>query len=163
MRRFVGTTIAEGKQFLKDNWEKGCKCPLCTQNVKKFRRKLNSGMARCLIAMLKVESLGRCDADGWMHVNHELTKLGLSATDLEAGKLAGWGFMEARGDQGERSKTSGYWRLTEKGRAFARRQITVPDHVYVFNGTYYGVDGPEIDIVAALGNHFDYAEMMAGL
>jgi hypothetical protein len=156
-------TLEEAKQFLRENWGiKPVDCPCCKQRVHRYRRKLNSGMARSLIAILRADQDGHAE-EGWIHINHVLAKYGVSATDREAGKLAGWGLIESRGDRGTASKTSGYWRLTDNGRAFARREIRVQKYVYMFNGSYYGNDGDLIDIVDALGDHFNYYELMAGI
>ena len=55
-------TIQEAKNFLKENFEKGCICPTCNKIVKKYVRPLNSVMARMLIRLYHLP-------EGWNHVS----------------------------------------------------------------------------------------------
>jgi hypothetical protein len=70
-----------------------------------------------------------------------------------------WGLIEARGDTGDQ-KSSGYWKLTEKGRDFVRGDIEVSKHAYIFNDKVFALDPETEDIWEALDNKFDYKELM---
>lgn len=155
-------TVEEAKKYLRAHWEEGVDCPACGQLVKKYRRKLNSGMARCLITMLRAEQDGYAE-DGWISVNRVLAQYRISAMATEYSKLAGWGLIESRGDRTNAAKSAGMWRVTQDGQYFARRQLEVPKYVYVFDGRFLGTDGEPTDIVAALGSHFNYHELMKGI
>ena len=158
-------TIEEAKKFLRRNFEKGVDCPCCGQLVKLYRRKLNSGMAVCLLKILRAESEGHTDENGYVHVSTVLPQVyGFNGTNTEYSKLAkGWGLIERRGDAGEKTRSSGYWRTTESGKLFARGKLRVFSHAYMFDQRCRGQDGDMITIRDALGSKFDYAELMAGI
>jgi len=57
--------------------------------------------------------------------------------------------------------SSGLWQPTELGRAFAANKVTVKRYVYVYNNTALEFEGSEIGISDALGDKYNYAEIMA--
>lgn len=130
----------------------GTECPACFQHVQIYRRTINSGMARSLIAMYRI---GGTD---WIHLP---TQLG--ARSREEGKLAYWELVEeelARRPDGGRA---GYWRVTPKGELFVRNQLVVPKYALVYNGRFLGYEGTDrVGIRDALGKKFDYTELMTG-
>ncbi len=145
------STLAEARQWLADNIIKGIQCPCCEQKVKLYRRQINSGMARSLIAIYLHGPAGE-----WVHVP---TSVG--ARSREEGKLRYWGLVEermevARADGGR----AGYWRITDAGRAWVTGQSTVPKYVTVYNNTVYAIYGPPVGVADALGTSFDYTDLM---
>ncbi len=144
-------TIAEAQQWLASRAVKGARCPCCNQYAKVYRRQINSGMARSLIAMYLHGPQGQ-----WVHLP---TQVG--ARSREEGKLRYWGLVEeqveVKRDDGGRA---GYWRLTDAGRAWVTGQSTVPKFVAVYNNTVLRTYGDEISITDALGKKFNYAELM---
>lgn len=143
-------SIAEAKQFLRENIEEGCKCPCCGQEVKLYKRVLNAQMAWFLIALHRAPRL-----DGnWVDIK---------ALDVRGGDYAKtryWGLVEVKDDPTKRS--SGLWRLTQKGLKFVHDQVRVPRHVLVYNGECRGFSDQDIGIRQALGAGFDYSELMSG-
>jgi hypothetical protein len=59
-----------------------------------------------------------------------------------------------------KTKTSGVWKITDKGVYFVNNSLTLPSHVLIYNKVFMGYDGKEIDIIQALGKHFNYYELM---
>ena len=57
--------------------------------------------------------------------------------------------------------SSGLWKPTDKGIAFAMDQISVQKYVYVYNNTVMDREGAEIRIADALGSKYNYQEIMA--
>jgi hypothetical protein len=117
--------------------------------VRLYSRKLNSGMARWLVALER--------AGGWAR-SSEITKSlagRLSGTDATA-LLPHWGLIEVRPEE------KGVWRVTEKGRQFIARELRVPSHVLVYLGECEGFEGEEIDIRHALSDRFDLDELLSG-
>lgn len=55
-------TLAEAQQWLAERITGGARCPCCNQYSKVYRRQINSGMARSLIAMYRAGGLD------WVHV-----------------------------------------------------------------------------------------------
>lgn len=143
------TPIGTARDWTRQRAETGVTCPVCTQKVKVYRRKINSGMARSLIAMYVI---ARTD---WVHVP---TQIG--SRSREEGKLAYWGLVEesqtARDDGGR----AGWWRVTSKGEAFVQQQLNVPSHARVYDGRVLGLVGEATSIVDALGAKFSYSELM---
>jgi hypothetical protein len=52
------------------------------------------------------------------------------------------------------------WKPTLKGLHFANDICSVPKYVYVYDNTVRGFEGPNIVIQEALGDKYNYAEIM---
>lgn len=149
-------TLAQMRVWLRRHAKDGVKCPLCTQHVQVYRRKINAGMARSLIAMYLA---GNRDALDWIHVP---TQIG--ARSREEGKLAYWGLVEEQREAlREDGGRAGYWRVTPLGEAFVKHGMTIPKYARVYNGRVLDLDASEqVSIKDALGDKFNYSELMAG-
>lgn len=144
-------TIAEAQSWLASRITSGARCPCCGQYSKVYRRQINSGMARSLIAMYLHGPQGQ-----WVHLP---TQVG--ARSREEGKLRYWGLVEeqvsVQRDDGGRA---GYWRITDAGRAWVTGQSTLPKFASVYNNTVLKLYGDEVTISDALGKRFSYDELM---
>lgn len=147
----VNDTIQAGKQWLLSRLDDGDHCPLCGQHAKMYKRKINAGMARSLIHMHRTDPNG-----GWIHVKV------IGARSREEGKLAYWGLLEEQLGSGLHGGRAGYWRVTDKGRAFILQGLKVPKYAKVYNGKVYGFEGTGVNIQDALGTRFDFWELMRG-
>ncbi len=132
------------------------RCPVCDQNCKVYRRKLNTAMAIYLMEIVKeFEHLRE-----WVAV----TSLNVYNSGYQRGDYAylrHWKLIEAKPNQDDPSKRdSGMWRPPPAGMDFVHRRIMVPQHVYLYNNRLLRHGGPHIDIVKALGSPFDYKELM---
>jgi ssDNA-binding Zn-finger/Zn-ribbon topoisomerase 1 len=145
-------TIQEAKQHLKENYKKGVKCPCCNQNVKLYKRRLGSVMARCLI---KLSVMG----EGYHHVKDIVSGISDTGTN-DFSKLRYWGMIEEQSNDDDTKRTSGHWRITDKGRLFARNSIYVPMYVFIYNGKKQGFSVGETNIVEALGTKFNYSQLI---
>lgn len=146
------TTVEEAQDYLRAHLDEGTECPVCTQLVKVYRRKINAGMARALIALY------RESAFEFAHLAR------LAPWTHEGGQLAWWGLIEQDGSKREDGGQSGWWRLTANGRAFVHNQLKVPKYVHVYNGRVLRIDDTEhVSIIDALGTKFDYRELIGGL
>jgi hypothetical protein len=136
-------------------------CPLCTQRVKLYRRKLNSQMARFLVQLVRLQLDG--PAHRWYHARDILGDASHKASS-DGSYLTFWGFIEAKPkDPGTDGRTSGYWRATAAGLEFALGRRRAPSHALIFNGEGYGLTMQKtITIRAALGSRFSYDELMGG-
>ena len=153
-------TIKESKEFLKSNYSKGCKCPSCGQMVKLYKRKLNSSNAICMIEFAKMATVGK-----WYHISDLIKYNTLLATRLNGGEFARMRYFglieEMEKDPKETSKrTSGYWRITQKGVDFVNNIITVPKYVFIFDNRVQGLSDEKTNIIESLGNKFNYQELM---
>ncbi len=156
--------LEQAKQFLRDNWEQGAECPCCHQFVKRYRRKLNRGMAQFLIRLWIRTREGYNPEKGgrWVH-SAEFQDL---MYNRDYSKLHWWGLIEPHPNSREEAlpdrSSNGLWRITPLGVEFVLRRTRVPSHSLSFNKKVYGFEGNQIDIIEALGKKFNYAELMAG-
>jgi len=110
------TKVLKGNMFTKEVMKKGCKCPVCNQNVRLQKYTINSEMAKCLIDLYK---LNKKDPNKvWFHVAEDI-KIGISVSGAFA-KLRHWGLIEQLTPKNNLTakKTSGMWRITDKGMDF---------------------------------------------
>lgn len=145
-------TIQSAKDYLRSNWAKGVTCPCCEQFVKLYKRKLNSGMALTLIRIYR-------HSQGWVPVK-EFLRQNKWHNGHDWTLLRFWGLLEEK-QHAKGENSSGYWRITAKGISFVLNHITVPKRMLMYNQSCYGFEGGETSISEALGNKFNYQELMA--
>lgn len=159
--KFSGTSVQEAKHYLQTNFKKGVHCPCCTQFVKEYKRSLHSGMATSIIAIYR-ETGGTKKIVEMSKIKHKYRAL--IASQGNFAKLRYWELLnQPVGLRADGCKNNGQWNLTDKGIAFVEGKITVPKYAFTFNTKCYRKIGPEITIHDALGNHFNYRRLMAGL
>jgi hypothetical protein len=144
-------TLNEAKQFLRENWERGVRCPCCNRIVKLNPYVIGKGHALVLIEMYK-------NWREWINVNKDIKPEGRNFSEAKH-----WHLIEAMPNDDPTKHTSGIWRLTEEGKQFVRGEITVPAKKYVFNDKVYRTSTKEINIEQALGKKFNYQELMEGV
>lgn len=153
MERVIADAMGVSRQRLRDKLDDGTRCPCCDQNAKRYQRKLNSSMAAALCWMW---SHAR---DLWIEVPQVAPAWVLKAREYP--KLEMWGLIESKPkEQGQKGRTSGIWRITALGAQFVRGCCDVPRYAYVYNGNVDDMSQARTDIRAALGDRFDYAELM---
>lgn len=115
-------------------------------------------MARALIIIYWY--FEREDAEEWLQVP---TYLNWTQALGDAAKLHWWGLIEPKRDavRDDGSKKTGYYRITELGQQFVRGEAEVPKYIYLYNQCCLGFCGPPTTISEALGDKFNYAELMA--
>tara|TARA_Y100001938_G_scaffold143552_1_gene216509 strand:+ start:33572 stop:34027 length:456 start_codon:yes stop_codon:yes gene_type:complete len=141
-------TLAEAKQYLRNNFKSGTECPCCGKYVKAYKRKLNAGMARALIIIYKLTKDGNS-----IHVQSKFTELGLRATTMDYAYLEKWSLIEQKG-------SNGYWKVTDRGKSFVEDDIDLPDYALVYNGKVYKWSDNSINIETALTEEFNLEEVM---
>jgi hypothetical protein len=155
-----GDTLRDAKASLEANLDKGVTCPCCGQFAKRYRRPLHSTIARSLIRLMRLTL-----TEPALPMHHIST----FQQSLTAGRdfclVAYWELAEDIPVDRENgaTRTSGFWRLTEKGRAFVRLEIVIPRYAYIFNAEGRGFDGDSVSIIDCLGKRFNYRELMEGL
>jgi hypothetical protein len=157
-----GVTLSQAEKWLKDRLDDGVECPCCHQFAKRYRRRMNSTIARWLIAFYKAYK----DEDGWVHVADAAIVLGMgpSARSGDYGKARFWGLIEEFPHNDDpKKKTTGMWRLTKRGKSFVRGKITVKSYALVFNNECKALEGDQMTIQDALGAKFNYTELMSGV
>lgn len=151
-------TLGEARELLRTLVDEGHECPACTQFAKVYKRKIHSSMAQALIAIHKAS----------YHYPQsrfvEIAKILPHKQVADAAKLRYWGLIEeepsVRSDGSERT---GFWRVTQRGAMFTRRQSRESKYARLYNGRCLGFEGGLVSIADALGKNFDYSELMAGV
>lgn len=157
------TTLAMAKAWLRAQVNDGAHCPCCTQFAKVYKRKLNSSMAYVLVLV------DRYPGSDWLHVpsyiNSQVSHAGVAAAVRgDWAKLTHWGLLEEQPNQerADGSSRVGYYKITERGRLFVQCQLRVDRHIWLYDGRPLSrPGGPTVSIIEALGDRFNYAELMA--
>lgn len=156
MADWENMTVAGARAELRTLVDEGHTCPLCKQFAKVYRRKINSTQARALIIIHR-----QCGTD-WAYLPSLRMALAPHHSNEEP-KLRYWGLLEERpinrGDGGR----AGEWRVTELGQRFVKGEVTVQKYARIYNGHCLGFVGERISIREALGDKFNYDELMVGV
>lgn len=135
---------------------KKTKCPCCGRSAKVYKRKLNSGMARMLIRFYEVHF--RMPGHEYVHVHDLFGGFAQSHRDWPVLRL--WGLIQPKDKRTADDNASGFWRLTETGRAFVRGEGSAPKYVFMYDKKRVDASDELITIRQALGDAFDYGELM---
>jgi len=149
-------TLEQAKQQLRENWEKGLPCPCCTQFVKLYKRPIYGVLIYSLIKLHKLTE----QKEDYYHITELTPEKSSGGGDFA--KLLYWELIEEK-PQDERTKekrTSGYWKITEKGKLFVKNELAILSHVMLFDGKCYGFTGKEVTAKEVLGSKFNYEELM---
>ena len=145
-------TLGEVKAHLKEKWLKGETCPACNQFVKLYKIKISGQAVRDL---LKLCVLTDGNTSEYRHIN-EFSNL----ASRSFSKLAHWGLVTDQVNDDAAKRTSGMWAITEKGVQFARKQIEVSRYAYLYNSECKALSPDTVGVREALGNKFNYEELM---
>ena len=161
------TTIEEARQRVQDErrHRDGIVCPCCEQLCKTYRRVLNAQMARFLIWLAKysIQEGGYNIEDGgrWVGIDRfPLIQRRPGGGDFA--KLRFWELIEEMGNDDSSKRTSGIWRITPLGMAFATGKMRVPAAVFIYNNKLDGKSDVPITIHQALGTKFSYDALWHG-
>lgn len=159
---FTGDTLAAARQrFFDEAQRNGYVCPCCERFGKFYRRKLNSQMARTLIRMYRLSMGAKAPPLPWLDIDSILTS---RAAQADYGKLRYWKLVENKpNEENPEQKDSGLWRITLAGIVFARGNIALPKYKIIYNDEVRGESEEKVTIYEALGEKFNYADLMAGI
>jgi hypothetical protein len=142
------TTLAEAKELLRSEMDKGAICPCCNQSVKMYRWKISAKIGAVLIAFYH-------QRNKWIH---PLNDLGVNSGDYA--KLRHFGLIVSSDHIEEDKKASGLWTITPRGIAFVEDRLTIHEKVKLYNNAAYGFEGSQVTIHDVLGSSFSYSELM---
>jgi hypothetical protein len=146
-------TLIDARAQVRAALDEGGTCPCCDQYARRYKRKLNASMAAALCWMW---GRGR---DRWITVPEVAPAWLLKAREYP--KLALWGLIEAKPNaSADHKRASGVWRVTDLGAEFVQGCRNAPRFAFVYNGEVDALSQEQTDIRAALGDRFDYAELM---
>ena len=150
-------TLAEARRAVTAGLDDGVECPCCGQFAKVYKRKLNSFMAYALI-VLRNHAV-RSD-NQWVHIR--ALSLRVAAGGGELAKLCHWDLIEEMPAQREDgSRHAGFYRITARGLSFVNGETSVPRHVFIYDNGVRGFSDERTTIREALGDKFNYSELMA--
>jgi len=150
------TTLADAQAWLQTRLEEGVSCPCCGQFARIYRRKLNSTMAGGLVWLVR-ESVN--NVNRWVESNRGPRWM-IGSRQLAT--IAHWGLIEAKPNRDEVKRTSGIWRPTELGIAFAHGRVAISKYIYLYDNKPLRFSDEKILIGEALGSKFSYSELMGG-
>lgn len=133
----------------------GGDCPCCDRWGKVSPQGMSETMALGLLWM------ARADADeyGWIDVPKSAPRWMLRGKTYTT--MARWGLVEKGGREDTSKKSDGLWRVTDKGWAFIKGTIAIPQKVYSYNNTVEGYSEQVVYFRDCFGKHFDYETVMA--
>lgn len=162
-RVLVPGDLAEARAWLQTHLDNGVDCPCCDQHAQRYYRRVNSGMARWLIALTHLSPPGsRC----WTSTRNVIVyaakhpSFGSSIGSGEAPSLLPfWGLIEARPNDDPDKKHSGFWRPTELGYRFVMGEHRIKRIAVVYNNQLERLEGDEVTIRECLGRKFSLEDL----
>jgi hypothetical protein len=150
------STIAEARIAMNEGLDKGTTCPCCERYIKRYRRKLNAGMAIFLVQLYRLSG----DQSPWVHAL-DVYRLNNRRLQGDYGKLRFWQLIELHPNNDPNKTSSGMYRLTAKGRDFVEKRCEVPAHAFVLNNECEKFSDQMISIEGALGTKFDLLDLLS--
>lgn len=154
-------TVYEAKKWLNGMMNTGVTCPCCGQYAKMYRRKITSTMAKCLVMIHRFFQHNKVS---FIHVPNYLVKVKNdgSVAGGDVAKLKHWGLLEpVVNERADGSKRAGFYRITQLGKDWADGKVEIPKYAYIYNQKLYKLSDEKVFIKDALGDRFDYRELMS--
>lgn len=141
-----------GEAYVRDNLTAGgVECPCCHRYARAYKRKLNSGMA------VRLVFAHRAARRSPFNLRAVLMAHPGYGNPVDFSLLRFWGLIEEQPD-------SAVWAITERGVAFLNGATAIPRYIWHWSNSMLGEPwGPPVTIREALGDHFDYDELMGSV
>lgn len=149
-------TLADARVLLRDLADDGHACPVCTQNVKVYRRPMTAVAARALVLLWREHGFD---------FGHMPTLVARRMPDVsgQGGYVVlsqHWGLIESEQSVREDGGSAGMWRVTPRGLAWINGRFTVRRYARIYNGRCLGLVGPGVTVQEVLGEKFDLAALL---
>lgn len=131
-------------------------CPCCGRHSQMYRRTIHHTIAEKLIDLYKMG--GEFD---YVHTSRLVRRTESGIGDFSKAKY--WKLIQEAETTDERKRTSGLWKLTDKGVGFVMDVLTIPRTVLIFDDRVFGFSEDHVgirDCIASGG--FNYSELMKG-
>jgi hypothetical protein len=150
------TSLRRQWSFIIDG--EGGNCPCCDRWGKIYAHRISGSMAATLCWLCD-----RSPNEEWVNMPEDAPRWGLRGYQFPT--LEKWGLLErnylTKKEMDENDiKNSGFWRPTERGRAFAKGLITVPKIAFLYNNTLVRYSDEQVSIEDCLGKKFSYLATM---
>lgn len=162
--------ILRVRRYFAGGLDDGTDCPCCTRHARRQHRALGCGPARWLIELIYLSEDGEARSTG--EILKSLKGNNVSGSDATS-ILPLYGLIVAAPDPKTvenppppgsknipKGRTSGFWKSTKLGRAFALDKIKVPERIVTCLGVPEAFEGDPVSIKDALGKKFNYDEIM---
>jgi len=141
--------------------QEGCICPVCDRFGKIHKTPITASGAFTLLKLYEALRTGNTDKEGFVHIESYMTKQRIPIKGAHS-RLQHWGLCEIKMNNDDTKRTSGFWKITEKGKRFIFGQIKIPKSAWMYNEKVLEwEDDNMIDIHQALNNKFNYQEVMS--
>ena len=153
--RLAGSLAAARNEFqLRIDNGGEARCPCCDRTARRYRRSLHVAMVVALIRLHKLDEkkTGYYDVHDWGYMK--------SGGSGDYAKLRFWGLILPVDSRTYTENASGLWRITPLGKDFVSGSKSIPKYVYLFDNEKVGESEEKISIQQALGDKFDYRELM---
>ena len=163
-------SLAQARAWVEQNRDVGVDCPCCYHPCRIYPRVLNATTARSLCWLVRAAAGERVQvAEG----DYRVLPLDRGYVDVprfapawvvrtnQHSALRWWQLAERAPNEDKHKRDSGMWRPTPLGIAFAESRALVPKRVFHYRGDAVGYGEEMTSIVEALGENFDYSEVMA--
>lgn len=156
-------TIAEARDLMRPHLKTGTECLCCSQHVQMYSRSVTWSMVYGLILIYNRYVSFNSNAE-WIHLENFFKPLNIPPSiRTNVPLLRFWGLIEQKeGENEDGNPKNGYYKITQKGVDFSRGSISIPYKVKLYNNKFYGFEGDNINIYAAIKNKFDYSKLMNG-
>lgn len=148
--------LGEARDILRELVDDGAECPCCKQFAKVYRRKVNSSMARGLIAIWR-----SCGTE-WCYLPDVRGRV-FKGDNREESKLRYWDLLEEEAELRPDGGRAGVWRITPAGERWVNNGSNIPKYARIYNKRLLGLTGEPVSIVDALGTKFNYRDLMDGV
>ena len=138
-------------KLLKEHPE-GMECECCGRYMKLYHRTLHFNAVKQLINLYNLGG----DKE-FIHGNI-FTESKTSGKDFTLAKH--WKLIEKSENSDQKKKTSGAWRLTQKGVDFLCFRTSIPKYVYIYNDQPLGFSEEKINVKECFKEKFDYENLM---
>tara|TARA_R110002110_G_C13407639_1_gene713336 strand:- start:993 stop:1367 length:375 start_codon:yes stop_codon:yes gene_type:complete len=104
------------------------------------------------------------NCEEWLHVENYLKNLKSAPASLRGdfSKLRFWNLIEAKaGRREDENRSVGLYKITQAGIDFVKANNFVPKYIYIYNNEVIKYGESTTNISEALGEKFNYAEIMA--
>lgn len=136
--------------------KKSMGCPCCGKRVISQVHTITSGLTKYLERIYEEGGYNNRD---YVHVTSTIFDKDLVRIRRYS-FLKHWGLLIALPGKGEKSKTSGMWKVTEKGEQFLRNKISIPKMILLYNKKLIRIGDEMVSRSDLRGKPFDFWEMM---
>jgi hypothetical protein len=151
-------TLEAAREWLqKMVWEpKGAICPCCDRFDNVYDRHINQPAVRNLTLLYRHS---KANGDGYHHYTDFIADL--SESGLDFSKFAHHDLIERKplDPQNKKQKTSGMYRITERGIAFVESRLAIPAKTLIYHNEVVGMSD-EQQTIREFWPNFDYQELM---